>query len=162
VIATRTLLVLSTLLLGGCLREDLIAISNDGAVSFESIVTEPDEEKRLEPAVFEKAVANLLTELQQHKWKVQQTWTSKTRPYQVKVTGSGKLSEVVGATAFYNLRRLSGTTYQVTLLPPAGGGSARVAFKPAKDSAVISDAAGKPISDIDNVTAAETYTIVLK
>ncbi len=159
---TRTWLLLCALfVLPGCLQEDSIAITNDGLVSFESVVTEPDAQNRMTFPALEKVVTSAVNELRQHQWTVEQKWTSKKRPYGLTVTASGKLPEVVGTTAFYNLRKVNDKTYQVSFLPGLDG-TVRVAFKSSQGSAVIADAAGKPVHDIESALATEKYTITLK
>lgn len=154
------LLICSLVLLAGCLQEDAVTITKDGRVSFESVVTEPDEKKQIEFPAFEKLIAQTLDGLRQRKWKADVTWTSKQRPYQLKITGSGKLPEVVGSTGFYTLAKIDDTTYKVSFLAPEN--SLRIAFQSPENSATISDAAGKPVHEIENVSSAESFTISLK
>ncbi|HVO23853.1 MAG TPA: hypothetical protein VMW56_09510 [Candidatus Margulisiibacteriota bacterium] len=159
---TKALLLLGALLpLAGCLLEDTIAITNDGQVTFESTATEADEQKKVEFPAFEKTVTALVDELRQHKWKVELTWKSKERPYRLKLSGSGKLSEVEGLTTLYGLRKSTDKKYQVYFVTPLGG-QRRIAVQSAADGPIVVDPAGKPVQEIASPTAKETYTIVLR
>lgn len=93
--------------LSACLRVNSIAITNDGLISLESVVTEPDEQRNLELLDLEKAVASLLEDHRQHHWTADAGWTSQERPYRLTVTGSGHLRDVVGTTSSYKLERIS-------------------------------------------------------
>lgn len=168
---TRAFLLLCAVLpLAGCLVEDSITVTTDGLVSFESTVTEPDEAKTMEFGAFEKGVANMIEELRQHKWTVEQKWTSKERPYRLKVTGSGKLPEVVGTTSLYQLSKIDGGKYKVSFLAlekshvrvvfesPSGWWP----FSQRKETAKILDANDQPVHEIKNASSDNSYTIVLK
>ena len=155
------LLICSLVLLAGCLQEDAVTITKDGRVSFESMVTEPDEKKQIEFPAFEKLITQTLDDLRQRKWKADVTWTSKQRPYQLKITGSGKLPEVVGSTGFYTLAKIDDTRYKVSFLAPENS-SVRIAFQSTESSATIFDVAGRPVHEIENVSSAESFTISLK
>jgi hypothetical protein len=167
---TKALLLCALLPLAGCLVEDSITITNDGLVGFESTVTEPDESKTMEFAQFEKGVASLIEELRQHKWTVEQKWTSKERPYGLKVTGSGKLPDVVGTTSLYTLSKIDDAKFKVTFLP-LDHSRVRVTFESPtswwpwserKETAKMLDANDQPVQEIKNVSSKDSYTIVLK
>jgi hypothetical protein len=163
---TRTLLALCSLcLLAGCLQEDTITITKDGLVKFEAVVTEPDTAKKIEFAALQKVIANGTGDLEKHGWKVEETWTSKERPYRVKITGSGKLPDVVGDTAFYKLRKVKNKQvkdqrYKFIFLASETN-QMRIAFN-SPDGVVITDAAGKPVQEVENASPKDVYTIVLK
>jgi hypothetical protein len=160
--ATKLLLLLSMLLpLAGCLLEDSITISNDGQVKFESVVTEHDPQKKMEPAAFAKAVGSLVEDLRQHHWKVEEKWASKERPYRLTVTGSGRLPEVIGATSLYTLWKFNDRKFKLALLTPMDS-QVRVVFHYSDDKVTILDTDGKPTHDIEKVSSKELYTIVLK
>jgi hypothetical protein len=168
---TKAFLLLCALLpLAGCLMEDSITITNEGLVSFESTVTEPDESQNMDFAAFEKGTAGLIEELRQHKWTVEREWASKERPYRFKVTGSGQLPDVVGTTALYRLSKLDDTKYEITFLVLENS-HVRVVFESpcgwwpwtwGKGTATILDAKEQPVHEIKNASSKDTYTIVLK
>jgi hypothetical protein len=154
------LLVCSLFLLAGCLQEDSVTVTKDGIVSFTSVVTEPDELRQLVFPVLEKSLADILDNLRQQTWKADVTWASKQRPYRFTITGSGKLSAVAGSTAYYNLTKAGEKTYKVSFLV-GDNVTVRVAFESPEGGAAIADAAGKPVHQIENVSAKEVFTIVL-
>lgn len=155
------LLICSLSALAGCLQENSITITNDGRVKFEVLVTETDPQKKIDSPTFQTAVANMLTDLKQHKWQVEESWLSKQRPYRLKVTGSGKLVDVVGTSASYTLTKLADKKYTLSL-QGSEANLVRVVFNSPEGSARILDAAGKPVHEIESATPADTYTIVLQ
>ena len=158
---TAVLLVCAFLPIAGCLLEDSISITNDGNVGFEAVVTEPDELKKIEFSSLDKGINSLLDDLRKHKWKVEKKWTSKERPYRLKITGSGKLSDVVGSTSLYTLKKLSDKKYKLSLVPPINTHT-RVVFQSGNKSATILDSNEQSVQEIETVSAAESFTITLR
>jgi hypothetical protein len=147
--------------LAGCLMEDSVSITNDGLVKVASVVSEPDEAKKIEFSQFEKGVTNLVDELRQHKWQVNVAWTSKQRPYRVTVTGSGKLADVAAATSLYDVGAIAPDKYKLGFRAPAGS-RVRVAFETSKDSALILDGKGQPVQEFDTALSDRYLVIVLE
>jgi len=157
------------LLLAGCVEEDSITITGDGVVSFQSTVTITDEDKKLNFAEIDKGVSDVMTELQQAKWKVERKWVSEKRPYAFQVTGSGNLREVGALTKFYALTPVFTDFYRVLFLTPAAADGSptrrRIAFSSSSTgaaSASVHDASGRFVTQIDNVAAGDVYTIQLR
>lgn len=157
----RTLLLLCLLCpVAGCLQEDSVTVTKDGLVSFEAIVTEPDEQKKIEFPAFEKVITTILDDLQQHTWKATAKWMSKERPYLVKVTGSAKLPEVVGKTGIYNLSKVDDKKFKL-FFNSGDNSKVRVVFNSPAGGAQFLDAGGKPVHEIESATAQDVVTIVL-
>ena len=153
----RLLLLLAPLFLAGCVQENSITIKNDGRVSFESVVTEVDDENKIRFDDLERAVAKVVSDLQQHKWTADVVWTSKERPYRAKVTGSGKLADVVGATGVYLLRTSGEKQYQVSF-PSSGDNDVRVRFK-SDNGVTIVEGSGKSVHEFTHAAPGNVYTI---
>jgi len=157
----------AVLLLGGCfVEEDSISISPDGTVKFESVVSVADTAKKMAFADVDKTATTLLDELREHHWKITQTWMSKERPYQLKVTGEGKLAEVVAGTRLYSLTKVDDKHYRIHFGTPgseADPSQRRIAFSPmdASGKTGVYTPDGKPVSQIDAVVPTDVYSIVL-
>jgi hypothetical protein len=155
------LLLASMLVLAGCLQEDSISVTKDGRVSFEAVVTEVDEDKKIEFAAFEKVVANVLDELRQRQWEVEATWTSKERPYRLKFTGSGKLADVAGKTSFYVLSKVDDKKFTLMFLGTEAN-YVRIGFASPPESAQFSGPNGRPIHEIERALPTDIVTIALQ
>ena len=154
------------LFVGGCfVEQDSIAISGDGGVSFDSTVTIEDAENKFEFSALENLASQAVQELRDGKWGVQQKWLSKTRPYKIQLTGSGKLSKVTPSTKFYALVRVNDKEYKIRFLTPSTEGKPSrrsiVFTKKDEGGADVVDAQGNPVSKIENVSESATYTIKL-
>jgi hypothetical protein len=157
----------AALLLGGCfVEEDAISIRPDGTVKFESLVTVADAAKKFAFADVEKTAKTLLDELREHRWTVSETWLSKERPYQLKVTGEGKLAEVTGGTRLYSLTKVDEKLYRIHFGTPgseADPSHRRIVFSPmdAGGKTGVYTPDGKPVTQIDAVVQTDVYSIVL-
>jgi hypothetical protein len=155
------LLLASMLVLAGCLQEDSITVTKDGRVSFETVVTEVDEDKKVELAAFEKVVASVLDELRQRQWKAEATWISKERPYRLKITGSGKLAEVTGKTSFYVLSVIDEKKFKLMFLG-TDANYVRIVFNSSPESAQFLGPNGQPIHEIERALPTDIVTIALQ
>ncbi|HVO23852.1 MAG TPA: hypothetical protein VMW56_09505 [Candidatus Margulisiibacteriota bacterium] len=156
---TRAAALLGALLpLAGCLMEHTVSVTNDGRVSFESLVSEPDPQKKIAFPQFEGAVTKLVEELREHKWKVEVAWLSKERPYRLKVHGSGKLAEISASTSLYDVGEFAPKRYKLLLRAPAGA-QARAVFESPKDGAMIVDGKGQPAQEFDT-TMDDKYLVI--
>ena len=157
----------AVLVLAGCfVEEDSISISPDGTVKFESVVTVADPAKKIAFADAEKTAKTLLDELRERHWKVTETWVSKERPYQLKVTGEGKLAEVTGGTRLYSLTQVDAKHYRIHFGTPgseAEPSQRRIAFSPmdAGGKTGVYTPDGKPVTQIDTVVPTDVYSIIL-
>jgi hypothetical protein len=164
---TGMLLVPVVLLVAGCIEEDSITITTDGRVKFESTVTVQDDDKNLEFAQIDRFVSDVVSELQQGKWTVEQKWLSRERPYRFLLTGSGDLHEVAEQTKFYTLTPLATGFYRVTFTTPEAAGLLnlrRIVF-PAdapEKAAKIHNSHGERLTQIDNAAPQFICTIVLR
>ena len=158
------LLLAAVCLLSGCfVQEDSITISGDGHVSFESLVTVADQEKKIEFSDLDKLTSNVAEELRGAHWKVERSWISKKRPYQFKMTGSGQLAEVARKTRFYSLESVIEKVYRIKFLSPDANtnGSRRILFTASGGKIFIHDKNGAVVSQIDDPSEEVPYTIVL-
>ena len=158
------LLLAAVCLLSGCfLEEDSITISGDGHVSFESLVTVADQDKKIEFPDLDKLTSEVAEELRGAHWKVERSWISKKRPYQFKMTGSGQLADVGRKTRFYSLEPVIDKVYRIKFLTPDANtnGSRRILFTPSAGKILVHDKNGAVVSQIDSPSEDVTYTIVL-
>jgi len=161
---TSPLLLAAVFLLSGCfVQEDSITISGDGKVSFESLVTVADQEKKIQFSDLDKITSDVAEELHGAHWKVERSWISKERPYQFKMTGSGQLAELARKTRFYTLEPVSDKVYRIKFLTPGGStnGSRRIMFTSSGGKMFVRDKNGAVVSQIDEPSEEVAYTIVL-
>jgi len=164
---TAVLLLPLVLMLAGCVEEDAITITGDGLVTFQSVVTLSDD-KKTKLADIEKGLSELVTELQQAKWTVEQKWLSRERPYSFQVTGSGNLGDVGALTKFYALTPVFSGFYRVVFLTPqAEDGTPthrRIVFTKTSGApnAEVHNAVGRLITQIDDVSVGGVHTIRLR
>ncbi len=155
------------LLFGGCfVEEDSISISPDGTVKFATVVSVADTAKKMAFADVDKTAKTLLAELREHHWKVTETWVSKERPYQLKVTGEGKLADVTGGTRLYSLTKVDDKHYRIHFGTPGSENDPsqrRIAFSPmdAGGKTGVYAADGSPVTQIDAVVPTDVYSIIL-
>jgi hypothetical protein len=166
-LANTILACCAALLLVGCfVEEDTISIGADGTVKFESVVTVADPDKKMSFADVEKTAKTLLDELRDHHWQIRETWVSKERPYQLKVAGNGKLTDVTGGTRLYSLTKADDRLYRIRFGTPGAESDPsqrRIAFTPmgAEGKSGVYTQDGKPVSQIDHVVQTDVYSIVL-
>jgi hypothetical protein len=165
---TVILVALPAVLLGGCWTQtDSVSIGRDGVMEFVSSIVVDDQPQQLKVADIEKASQEYMDGLIQAGWTVTRAWVSQTRPYTLRFTGRGNLKSVRGASAFYELSKVSDTELRIRFLPGERQGlkSVRsIAFTPPAQGAgaTVVDAAGKPVSRIDRVDGSKAYTIRLE
>src|SRR5690554_5427214 len=88
-------LMVSILFFQSCWDEyDVISISKDGKVLFETTITIKDDAGQFTFETAEKVSNELIGELNDNGWKTEKTWISKERPYTFTVSGSGNIREV--------------------------------------------------------------------
>jgi len=150
-------------LLAGCYEErDVITISKDGLVHFETTVTVKDEDKKFSAEAVQQTVEHVMSDLQQAKWNVEMAWISKKRPYKVTLRGEGKLADVGRVTDFYRLYKVDDNAYTIAFLTPSAEGNTRsISFKSAPDRADILDRKGQPVVQIASTSAKDLYAIKL-
>ena len=164
---TGMLLVPVVLLVAGCIEEDSITITTDGLVKFESTVTAQDDDKKFEVGQVDRFSSDVVSELQQGKWTVEQKWLSRERPYRFVLTGSGDLREVAAQTRFYALTPLATGVYRITFTTPDAGGPLsrrRIVFAadPPEKVAKVHNSHGERITRIENAPPNFNCTIVLR
>jgi hypothetical protein len=149
------------LVLTGCLEEDTISITGDGVVTFKSLVTVSDDNKKISFADADKGLSDLVAELQKAKWTVERKWLSEKRPYTFEVTGTGNLHEVAPSTRLYTLTPVVSGFYRVVFIAPWGEDGTltvthrRIIFTTIPDAvnASVHDAEGHLVTQIENVAA---------
>jgi hypothetical protein len=162
---TAVLLFPLALVLAGCVEEDAITITADGAVTFKSIVTVSDHQKKISFKDVDKGVSDLMAELQQAKWTVERKWLSEARPYAFEITGSGNLRDVAHLTKFYALTPVVSGFYRLIFVTPQGEDDKptrrRVIFTESvgEPAASIHDAEGRVVTHLEDVSGGGPYGI---
>lgn len=161
------LMVLVAVGCAGCVEEDSITIASDGLVKVESVVTVSDADKKLDFAALDKAVSEIVAELQQAMWTVEHKWLSKERPYRFQVSGSGRIGEVNNQTRFYHLTPVLKGFFRVTfprLESDGGRAQRRIVFTTGESGryAEVHDSRGGSIAQIESVAPEDIYTIRLR
>jgi hypothetical protein len=166
--ASAVLVVLVASLLGGCWTQtDSVSIARDGVLEFVSSVVVDDQSQQLKVADVEKISQEFMDGLTQAGWTVTRAWVSQTRPYGLKLTGRGSLKTVRGTSVFYELTKTSDTEFRIRFLAGERQGlrsTRAIAFTAPSQGpgATVLDAEGKPVTRIDRVDPAKTYTIRLE
>src|SRR5262249_31161418 len=150
------------LLLAGCYEEqDVITITDDGLMRFESTVTVRDQQNKTSQEQLQQIVARVASQLEQANWKVETSWLSTERPYKVKFSGEGNLTSVVTTTPFYRLYPVGENTYTISFLTPSEGGapSRSITFKGSTKDVGVIDRQGRPVSKVASVSDDDLYGI---
>ena len=163
---TRGCLLLPLLVvLAGCYEEqDVVTISSDGLVHFESTVTVKDTDKKMSPEAMQQTAERVVSDLQRAKWNVEMAWISKERPYRMTFSGEGKLADIESATSFYRLKRVDDKTYTISFLMPGNEGEKSIrsiVFKSTRGQAEVIDRKGNPVLKIASVSESDLYGIKL-
>ncbi len=152
-------------LLSGCYEEkDVITISKDGLMHFESTVTIKDSEKKLSQESVQQTAAQVVSKLQQAKWNIEMAWLSKQRPYQLTFSGEGNLADVDKVTDFYRLYKVDDKTYTISFLTAGNDAekSARsIVFKSPPGQGEVIDRKGQPVFKIASASQSDLYGIKL-
>lgn len=152
--------------LAGCWKQhDVISISSNGDVTFESevIITGKD----LNFNFIEELSGEFIKELVYAGWKVNKKWLSRKEPFKLLFSGSGNLKQVGSADDFYNFNRTDKNKIQIRFrnAESKGGKSSRsIVFQTSmlRNDAIVLDPDGKPVSEIKNVSDSKWYTIILE
>ena len=151
-------------LLSGCfVEEDTISIGADATIKFTSVVTIADPDEKMAFADVESTANGVLEELRQKNWQIRDTWVSKERPYQLKVSGSGKLADVTGGTRLYSLLAVDASLYRLRFESPGKDNQRRIRFEPmGPDGRTgVYTAGGDRVVQIDQIDPAAVYSIVI-
>ncbi|MCK4790021.1 MAG: hypothetical protein KAV87_40160 [Desulfobacteraceae bacterium] len=164
---------ISTLILSGILffltgcwqQHDVITISSNGDVTFESEVAITEKDFSFND--IEELSGEYMKELVDAGWKVKKKWLSRKEPFKLLFTGAGNLKKVGSAGDFYKLNRTDENKLQIRFIPAEseGGKSSRsIVFQTSmlRNDATVLDPDGNPISEIRNVLGSKWYTIILE
>ena len=113
----RAIALLIALGLSGCFTQsDEVSIRGDGTVEFTTSLL------YRQPMSYEDVdnVTNqFLNQLRAAGWNMEKTWISKTKPYQVELSGKANIrkvkNQIEGGKHFYKLENLDGDTYQLII-----------------------------------------------
>lgn len=166
-------ILISTLILSGVLffltgcwtQNDVITISSNGDVTFESdvVITE----KGFTFNDIEELSSEFMKDLVAAGWEVRKKWLSRKEPFKLLFSGSGNLKKVGSAGDFYELDRNYENKFRIRFIPAEskGGKSSRsIVFQTSmlRSDATVLGPNGKPVSEIKHVFDSKWYTIILE
>jgi hypothetical protein len=163
-----SLLIIICCLAGCWVEHDIVTISADGNIYFESSITVPDDNNAFDFNKLDDVSGKMIRELSDNGWSVSRTWIDKEKPYKFLVKGSGSLGGVGLRTKFYKINKINDNEYEVNFFGGHNTGVGEIRhsleFKTGviKNYAEIYNSAGNRITRIEFAEDSETYVIKLR